>query len=208
MSTTISEMTGHTPRPMGSPSKRPTGGFGPAQILQALPGAFRKLDPRAMWHNPVMFIVEIGAALTTVLAIAQPFLSGLQTSGGTTVPLAFTWSIAVWLWLTVVFANLSESVAEGRGKAQADTLRATRTSTVAHLVTNYDEVADAGAERTPMSEVSSGDLRLGDIVVVSAGEPDSGRRRHHLGHRLGRRVGDHRRVGARSCANRAATARP
>ncbi|KRE29947.1 potassium transporter KtrB [Agromyces sp. Soil535] len=170
MSTTISEMTGHTPRPMGSPSKRPMGGFGPAQLLQALPSALRKLDPRQMWHNPVMFIVEIGAALTTVIAIAEPFLGGPETSGGTTVPVAFTWGIAIWLWLTVVFANLAEAVAEGRGKAQADTLRQTRTSTVAHLVTRYDEVSDAAAERTPITEVSSGDLRLGDIVVVSAGE--------------------------------------
>lgn len=170
MSTTISEMTGHTPRPMGSPSKRPTGGFGPAQIFAALPGAVRKLDPREMWHNPVMFIVEVGAALTTVVAIAQPFLGGPEVSGGTTVPASFSWAIAVWLWLTVIFANLAESVAEGRGKAQADTLRQTRTSTIAHLVTRYDEVSDAAAERTPISDVSSGDLRLGDIVVVSAGE--------------------------------------
>ncbi|WP_235508216.1 potassium-transporting ATPase subunit KdpB [Agromyces sp. Soil535] len=155
---------------MGSPSKRPMGGFGPAQLLQALPSALRKLDPRQMWHNPVMFIVEIGAALTTVIAIAEPFLGGPETSGGTTVPVAFTWGIAIWLWLTVVFANLAEAVAEGRGKAQADTLRQTRTSTVAHLVTRYDEVSDAAAERTPITEVSSGDLRLGDIVVVSAGE--------------------------------------
>ncbi len=167
---TISEMTGHTPRPMGSPSKRPTGAFGPGQLVRALPGALRKLDPRQMWHNPVMFIVEVGAALTTVIAIAEPFLGGPEMSGGTSVPGPFTWNIAVWLWLTVIFANLSESVAEGRGKAQADTLRKTRTSTVAHLVTDYDEVADAGAERSTVKDVSSGDLRLGDLVVVSAGE--------------------------------------
>lgn len=174
MSTTISEMTGHTPRPMGSPSKRPMGGFGPTQLVRALPGALRKLDPREMWHNPVMFIVEIGAVLTTVIAMVVPFLGVQEVSGGTPVPASFTWAIAVWLWLTVIFANLAEAVAEGRGKAQADTLRQTRTSTVAHLVTNYDEMADAAAERTPLSDVSSGDLRLGDIVVVSAGEPIPG----------------------------------
>nr|WP_239561079.1 potassium-transporting ATPase subunit KdpB [Agromyces cerinus] len=155
---------------MGSPSKRPAGAFGPAQIVQALPGAFRKLDPRQMWHNPVMFLVEVGAALTTVLAIAEPFLGGPESSGGTAVPLSFTWAIAVWLWLTVLFANLAESVAEGRGKAQADTLRQTRTSTIARRVTAYDEVADAAAERTAIAEVPSGDLRLGDVVVVTAGE--------------------------------------
>lgn len=160
----------HTPRPMGSPSKRPAGAFGPAQIMQALPGAFRKLDPRQMWHNPVMFLVEVGAALTTVLAIAEPFLGGPGSSGGTAVPLTFTWAIAIWLWLTVLFANLAESVAEGRGKAQADTLRQTRTSTIARRVTAYDEVTDAAASRASIAEVPSGDLRLGDVVVVTAGE--------------------------------------
>nr|WP_243648499.1 potassium-transporting ATPase subunit KdpB [Agromyces fucosus] len=155
---------------MGSPSKRPAGAFGPAQIMQALPGAFRKLDPRQMWRNPVMFLVEVGAALTTVLAIAEPFVGGPGTSGGTAVPLTFTWAIAVWLWLTVLFANLAESVAEGRGKAQADTLRQTRTSTIARRVTAYDEVTDAAASRASIVEVPSGDLRLGDVVVVTAGE--------------------------------------
>lgn len=162
--------TGHTPGPMGAPSKRPMGGFGPSQVFQALPGAFRKLDPRQMWHNPVMFIVEIGAALTTVLAVAEPFLGGPGSSGGTVVPLSFTWGIAVWLWLTVVFANLAESVAEGRGKAQADTLRQTRTSTVAHVVRDYDTVADASAEHSRVTDASSADLGLGDIVVVTAGD--------------------------------------
>lgn len=179
MSTTITslpepvegpEPAEHTPRPMGSPSKRPAGAFGPAQIMQALPGAFRKLDPRQMWHNPVMFLVEVGAALTTVLAIAEPFLGGPGSSGGTAVPLTFTWAIAIWLWLTVLFANLAESVAEGRGKAQADTLRQTRTSTIARRVTAYDEVTDAAASRASIAEVPSGDLRLGDVVVVTAGE--------------------------------------
>ena len=160
----------HAPRQMGSPSKRPAGAFGPAQIAQALPGAFRKLDPRQMWHNPVMFLVEVGAALTTMLAIAEPFLGGPGSSGGTAVPLSFTWAIAVWLWLTVLFANLAESVAEGRGKAQADTLRQTRTSTIARRVTAYDEVTDAAASRASIAEVPSGDLRLGDVVVVTAGE--------------------------------------
>lgn len=162
--------TGHMPRPMGSPSKRASGAFGPAQVLAALPGAFRKLDPRQMWRNPVMFIVEIGAALTTALAIAGPFLGGPGSSGGTAVPASFTSAIALWLWLTVLFANLAESVAEGRGKAQADTLRQTRTSTVAHRVEGYDESTDASAEGSVVTDVSSADLRLGDVVVVAAGD--------------------------------------
>nr|WP_245989231.1 potassium-transporting ATPase subunit KdpB [Agromyces tardus] len=155
---------------MGSPSKRPRGAFGMTQLLQALPGALRKLDPRRMWHTPVMFIVEVGAALTTAIAIAEPFLGGPESSGGTDVPVTFTWAIAVWLWLTVIFANLAESVAEGRGKAQADTLRRTRTSTVARLVRGYDPVRDAAAERTTVTEVASADLALGDVVVVEAGQ--------------------------------------
>ncbi|WP_022891165.1 potassium-transporting ATPase subunit KdpB [Agromyces subbeticus] len=160
-----------------SPSQRPEpadqtpkGAFGAAQLLAAVPGAFRKLDPRQMWRNPVMFIVEVGAALTTVLAIAEPFLGGPDSSGGSAVPLSFTWGIAVWLWLTVLFANLAESVAEGRGKAQADSLRQTRTSTTARLAAGYDEATDAAAERTPLRDVSSADLTLGDTVVVTAGE--------------------------------------
>ncbi|WP_423921663.1 potassium-transporting ATPase subunit KdpB [Frigoribacterium sp. 2-23] len=143
--------------------------FGLAQLVQALPGALRKLNPRDMWHNPVMFIVEVGAAYTTLLAIVGLF-TGPQTSGGSAVPGSFTWGIAVWLWLTVVFANLAESVAEGRGKAQAETLRKTRTSTTARRVVSYDATSDAAAERASSESVSSADLVLGDTVVVTAGE--------------------------------------
>lgn len=149
---------------------KPRAPFGSRQLLAALPGALRKLDPRQMQRNPVMFIVEIGAVLTTAIAIAEPFLGGPQPSGGTQVPASFTWAIAVWLWITVVFANLAESVAEGRGKAQADTLRKTRTSTIAHVVRAYDPTADAAAELVAIEDVVSSDLRLGDVVVVSAGE--------------------------------------
>ncbi|MDQ1129882.1 potassium-transporting ATPase subunit KdpB [Microbacterium sp. SORGH_AS_0888] len=152
----------------GSPA--PRGGLSWAQIVAALPGALRKLDPRDQWRNPVMFIVWVGAVLTTLLAIAEPFLGGPQDSGGTPVPAAFTAVIAVWLWLTVVFANVAESVAEGRGKAQADTLRKTRTSTTAHRVRGYDATADAGAVSAASEDIASAELRLGDVVVVTAGE--------------------------------------
>jgi K+-transporting ATPase ATPase B chain len=139
-------------------------------FIPALPGALRKLDPRQMWHNPVMFVVEVGAALTTVLAVAEPFLGGPASSGGSAVPASFTAGIAVWLWLTVIFANLAESVAEGRGKAQADSLRQTRTATAANVIASYDAVLDASGERSEMRSVSSADLTLGDHVVVTAGE--------------------------------------
>ncbi|MBW9120270.1 potassium-transporting ATPase subunit KdpB [Microbacterium trichothecenolyticum] len=144
--------------------------FSWSQLIQALPGALRKLNPAALWRNPVMFLVWVAAALTTVIAIAEPFLGRAEESGGTAVPFGFTWGIAFWLWLTVLFANLAESVAEGRGKAQAASLRKTRTSTMARRVTAYDAVTDAAAERAETAEVASADLKLGDVVIVSAGE--------------------------------------
>ena len=157
-------------QPAAHPAKAGTSAFTFAQVVAALPGAFRKLNPRDMWHNPVMFIVEVGAAYTTLVAIAEPFIGGAGTSGGATVPGSFTWGIAIWLWLTVVFANLAESVAEGRGKAQAESLRQTRTNTLANRVDRYDEVKDAAAEHSSMSSTSSADLTLGDVVVIEAGE--------------------------------------
>ncbi|MDN5727173.1 MAG: HAD-IC family P-type ATPase, partial [Propionibacteriales bacterium] len=117
-----------------------------------------------------MFIVWVGAALTTLIAIAEPFLGGPSPSGGTAVPAAFSSAIAVWLWLTVIFANLAESVAEGRGKAQAESLRRTRTSTMAQRIENYDDTNDPAAERADVREIASSDLALGDVVVISAGQ--------------------------------------
>ncbi|WP_282701648.1 potassium-transporting ATPase subunit KdpB [Streptomyces sp. CC219B] len=117
--------------------------FDPRQLVRSLPDAFRKLDPRVMVKSPVMFVVWIGSVLTTVFAVTDP---GDR----------FGWTIAVWLWLTVVFANLAEAVAEGRGKAQADTLRKAKTDTVARRV---DGTVVAGTE-----------LRIGDLVVCEAGD--------------------------------------
>lgn len=148
--------------------------FDAAQIIEALPGALRRLNPAAQWRNPVMFLVWVGAALTTVIAIAEPFLGGPETSGGTAAPAGFTWEIAVWLWLTVFFANIAEAVAEGRGKAQAATLRKTRTTTTAHRVVAYDPAKDAAASGAREEAVPSADLRVGDVVVVEAGEPIPG----------------------------------
>ncbi len=150
-------MTTATSVPEATTASRPTtsSAFGPRQLVAGLPGALRKLDPRLMWRNPVMFIVEVGAALTTVSLFVEPS--------------AFTIAIAVWLWLTVVFANLAESVAEGRGKAQADTLRKTRSTTSARRVLGYD-AADPAATGNQTEEVASVDLAKGDVVVVVAGE--------------------------------------
>ena len=96
----------------------------PALVRTAALDAFRKLHPRLMVRNPVMFVVEVGAALTTVLLI-RDIVSG---RGG----IGFEFQITLWLWATVLFANLAEAMAEGRGKAQADTLRKTRTQTFAN----------------------------------------------------------------------------
>lgn len=144
--------------------------FGWSQLVQALPGAVRKLNPAALVRNPVMLLVWVGAAFTTVLAIAEPFVGGPADSGGTPVPAPFTWGIAIWLWLTVLFANVAESVAEGRGKAQAASLRKTRTSTMARRVVGYDGTADAATEHAATAQVSSAELQRDDIVIVTAGE--------------------------------------
>ena len=117
-----------------------------AQGAHELPGAVRKLDPRHMWRSPVMFLVWCGSVLTTIAAIASPSL--------------VTISIALWLWLTVIFGNLAEAVAEGRGKAQAVSLRATRSETVAR------KLDPNGLE----TRVPSTELKVGDLVVVEAGE--------------------------------------
>ena len=94
----------------------------PGIVRQAIVESFRKLDPRVQVKNPVMFIVEVGSLLTTVVLV--------RSLRGTGQPL-FTGQVAFWLWFTVLFANFAEAMAEGRGKAQADTLRKTRTETVA-----------------------------------------------------------------------------
>nr|WP_235215754.1 potassium-transporting ATPase subunit KdpB [Phaeacidiphilus oryzae] len=127
----------------------------PGMLVRSLPDAMRKLDPRVMVRNPVMFVVEIGSVLTTVSAIR--------------VESAFAWVIAAWLWLTVVFANLAEAVAEGRGKAQADTLRRTKTDTTARRVVG-DWVPGAPAAAVREEEVPATGLRLGDFVIVEAGQ--------------------------------------
>jgi len=122
-------------------------------VVQAIRDSFPKLDPRGQVKNPVMFIVEIGSVITTVIFF-------LDIARGHTGELWFVGVIAFWLWLTVLFANFAEAVAEGRGKAQANALRATRTTTVARVR------LDAGGFR----EVPAPELQRGDIVVVTAGE--------------------------------------
>jgi potassium-transporting ATPase ATP-binding subunit len=125
----------------------------PRIVLPAIRAAFAKLDPRLMIKNPVMFVVEIVAALTTVI-----FLRNLVTGGES---LAFTFQIILWLWFTVLFANFAEAVAEGRGKAQAESLKKTRTESKAKLL--------EGSGRN-YRLVSGTSLKVGDIVLVEAGD--------------------------------------
>lgn len=127
-----------------------TGVFDPAQLIKALPLAVRKLDPRHMARNPVMFVVTVGSVATTVLAVLHPSI--------------FAWAITAWLWFTVVFANLAEAVAEGRGKAQAASLREVKRDTVARRL-----VGDGGGNENE-EEVPGSTLRPGDRVVVEAGQ--------------------------------------
>ena len=103
----------------------------PAILRPALLESLRKLDPRVQARNPVMFVVEIGALITTVAWLIQAF--GGEPLGGGHEPAWFAFAVSAWLWLTVVFANLAEALAEGRGRAQAASLRTMRTETVAQL---------------------------------------------------------------------------
>ena len=148
--------------------------FTPEILWPAIGASLHKLDPRVQVRNPVMFVVEVGALITTIAWIARRSAATRRW---------FTFTIAVWLWLTVVFANLAEALAEGRGRAQAASLRAMRSETTARLVD--------GRARSAASQ-----LQRGDIVVVEAGEVIPGDGTVDRGHRLRRRVGDHRRVGA------------
>ncbi|GAA1714219.1 potassium-transporting ATPase subunit KdpB [Isoptericola hypogeus] len=129
-----------------------------AQVRSALPGALRGLDPRALWRTPVLLVVEVGAAATTVLAVADPDV--------------FAWSVTLWLWATVLFASLAESIAEARGRAQASSLRATQQHTTARKVLAPQDTLAAGTGLwdLPTTEVGSGSLHVGDVVVVVAGE--------------------------------------
>ena len=136
---------------------RPRGILDPELVLAALPQAFRKLDPRLLARNPVMFVVELTAILVTLMAVGRLVgLGGLETS----TPLGFQVQIAAWLWFTVLFATYAEAVAEARGKAQAATLRRTRSVTIAHR-----RRADGSTE-----DVGSSELAKGDVVVVVEGE--------------------------------------
>ncbi|OBH54410.1 K+-transporting ATPase subunit B [Mycobacterium colombiense] len=152
MTATAIHPTERTQPAVSTGRKRVQGGLlDPKMLWKSTPDALRKLNPRTLWRNPVMFIVEIGAAWSTALAIIDPTW--------------FAWLTVIWLWLTVLFANLAEAVAEGRGKAQAETLRRAKTQTMARRLRDWAPGATAVEEA-----VAAPQLQRGDIVVVEAGQ--------------------------------------
>lgn len=139
--------------------------FDPAILRRAIPDAFKKLDPRVQVRNPVMFVVEVGSVITSIewvrLLFTRP--AGAFTTEQLVAERWFVLAVAIWLWFTVVFANFAEAMAEGRGKAQADTLRKARSTTMARRLAN--------AERGSSSEeVAAPELRKGDYVLVEVGQ--------------------------------------
>jgi K+-transporting ATPase ATPase B chain len=164
MNPTLLEPTGPSVDPALSSSPttrtRPAGrqALGPRQLAAALPAALRKLDPRELSGSPVMFVVEVGAVACTVLSVVRPSL--------------FAISITLWLWATVLFATLAESVAESRGKAQAASLRASQAQTTARKITAPRDTLDytSGLADLPTTDVPSSSLHVGDVVVIVAGE--------------------------------------
>jgi K+-transporting ATPase ATPase B chain len=132
-------------------------------VRRAIKDAFLKLDPRTVARNPVMFVVEIGSILTSALIVRD-------VAAGRTENLLFTVQVTLWLWFTVLFANFAEAMAEGRGKAQADTLRKAKTETVAHRITRESSNGSEASSRFVTEAVPAPKLRKDDLVLVRAGE--------------------------------------
>src|ERR1700737_2712848 len=152
MAATATDSAVTSTQQLSVPTKRVQGGLLDSKmLLKSSPDALRKLDPRTLWRNPVMFVGEIGAVWSAVLAVVNSTW--------------FAWLIVFWLWLTVFFANMAEAVAEGRGKAQAETLRRAKADTMARRLTGW-EPGVPGVEE----EIAAPLLRQGDIVVVEAGQ--------------------------------------
>src|SRR5712692_9235823 len=130
--------------------------FDPPIVRRAIVDAFKKLDPRRQLRNPVMFTVLVGSILTTLLGIQALFQSNQE-------PPVFIFAVAAWLWFTVLFANFAEAMAEGRGKAQADSLRKARREIIAKKLADPRRAA-------PVQRVNATALRKGDVVIVEAGD--------------------------------------
>lgn len=134
--------------------------FDPKIVKRAIRDAFVKLNPRLVAKNPVMFVVEIGSILTTLLVIRDLTI-------GNTANLSFSIQVTLWLWFTVLFANFAEAMAEGRGKAQAEALRKAKTETTANLILDREK---SGIDSLRIEQIDAPKLRKGDVVLVKAGE--------------------------------------
>ncbi len=145
--------------------KGPLSLFDAKIVRRALVDAFKKLDPRVQLKNPVMFVVEVGSAITTIEFLRLLFVQPTAALDGTHLAFEriFGLSVAIWLWFTVLFANFAEAMAEGRGKAQADTLRKARSTTLAKRL-------NGRTRASAMQEVAAPDLRKGDVVLIEVGE--------------------------------------
>jgi len=146
-------------------ARRPRGAaslFDPTITRRAIVDAFKKLDPRVQARNPVMFVVEVGSVITTIEWIRSLLDPSLEGERG------FVLAVTIWLWFTVLFANFAEAMAEGRGKAQADTLRRARSETLARRLTIAD--GQPFTRNAPFEEVAAPKLRKGDFVLVEAGD--------------------------------------
>src|SRR5579885_1962900 len=146
-------------------TRRPRRGaslFDPAITRRAIGDSFKKLDPRVQAKNPVMFVVEVGSVVTTIEFVRSLIDSSLAGDR------LFIFGVAVWLWFTVLFANFAEAMAEGRGKAQADTLRRARTETAAKRIKSNG--ASGSLRTAPVETVGAPQLRKDDLVLVQAGD--------------------------------------
>ena len=183
--TDISPIIGVPPSGLSKRERRPMALFDRSLIVPAIWGSFRKLDPRTLVKNPVMFCVEIVSVLTTIFFLRDLIIGAGKVVGGNAL---FSGQIMVWLWFTVLFANFAEAVAEGRGKAQADTLRRTRTETKAKRI--------EAVQSRSFDLVDAAALKAGDLVLVETGDliPSDGEVVEGVA--SVDEFGDHRRVGA------------
>ncbi|HEV7672485.1 MAG TPA: potassium-transporting ATPase subunit KdpB [Thermoanaerobaculia bacterium] len=147
---------------MSQAKKRPL--FDPPIVKRAIVESFLKLHPRTVAKNPVMFVVEVGSILTTLLIFRDVVVG---STAGQTANLAFSVQVTLWLWFTVLFANFAEAMAEGRGKAQADTLRRAKTETIAQKIVGDPRIGVEGVKTEP---VPGPNLKKQDVVLVRAGE--------------------------------------
>ena len=135
----------------------------PAVIKAAIRASFAKLAPKTQLRNPVMFVVYVGSIITSIFWVHSLMYPGQEPSW-------FILQISMWLWFTVLFANFAESMAEGRGKAQAEHLKSSRRDTLAKKLLRSNGAGDRNIDRSKFTEVASTELRMGDWVLVQAGD--------------------------------------